>query len=233
VIASGRRAVIASGRRAVIASGRRAVIASGRRAVTASGRRAVLVLVLAVLVGACGVRSDPEPRQLAVERVPYGLLDDAAAATTIPSTPSVPKAAVNVYFVRADRMVAVVRQVNAPLSVTKSLLALLFGVQGDEAAAGIRSAIDPTAEIQTRSLDGGIYVVDLSPEFAQGTTNEQILGLAQIVYTATELPGVTGIRFTLNGVPIEAPTPSGTTADPVGRDVFADFDPVPPNTPNR
>jgi spore germination protein GerM len=187
-----------------------------------------VVLVLVVLVGGgCGVRSDPAPRTLSADDVPYGLLEAAPPTTLPPRAPSVPTAAVNVYLVNGDRMFAVARQVNAPPSVAKALTALLFGPQEDEAVAGVRSAISPTAAVQARAVDAATYLVDLSPEFAQGSVNEQVLGLAQIVWTATDIPGVTGVRFTLNGAPIQVPTPVGSTGEPVGREAFAELAPLP------
>jgi spore germination protein GerM len=132
-------------------------------------------------------------------------------------------------------MFPVVRQVNADPSVAKALTALLFGPQEDEAADGVRSAISPTAAIQARAIDPATYLVDLSSEFAQGSVSEQVLGLAQVVWTATAITGVTGVRFTLNGAPIQVPTPTGSTGEPVGREAFAEVAPVPasidPNLP--
>jgi spore germination protein GerM len=192
-----------------------------------------LVVVVAVVAGlvlaGCGVRSDPVPRSLSAGDVPYGLLEEAPPTTATPRAPSVPTAPVNVYYVRGDRMYPVVRQVNAPPSVAKALTALLFGPGEDEAAAGVRSAINPTAAIQARAIDPATVLVDLSSEFAQGSVTEQVFGLAQVVWTATDIPGVTGVRFTLNGVPIQVPTPTGSTGDPVGRDAFAELAPVPPS----
>lgn len=182
--------------------------------------------LLLVATAGCGVRSDDSARDLSAGRVPYGLLDDAPTSTTGPATPSVPRAEVRVFFVKDDRMIAKARQVNAPASVAKALTALLFGVQEDEMAEEVRSAIDPTASLQARALDAATFQVDLSAEFVSGSSSEQVLALAQIVYTATELPGVTGVRFTLDGVPIEVPTGEGSlTADPVGRGAFPAFAP--------
>ncbi len=188
------------------------------------------VVALLATAGGCGVRSDARPRALPADRVPFGLLEASAATTAVPSTsPSVPKAPVFVYFVLGGRMYPVLRQVNAPATVPKSLSALVFGTQADEASQGIRSAINPAAGVQARSIDATTFLVDLSAEFVQGSTSEQVLGLAQIVYTATEISGVTGVLFTLNGEPIEVPTPSGSlTSGPIRREAFAEFAPPPP-----
>jgi spore germination protein GerM len=194
-------------------------------------KRLVALTALAALAfaaSACGVRDDDEPRSLAADEVPYGLLAEASATTTSQPTPSVPKEPAVVYFVEpSEHLVKARRDVNRPPTVAKALTSLLFGVQQDEAANGWRSAIDPTASIQARAVDPSTYVVDLSPEFAQGSTSEQLLRIAQIVYTATEIPGVTGVRFTLNGTPIQAPTPTGSTSEPVGRDAYQEYAPLP------
>ena len=190
--------------------------------------RALLVLLLALTTAACGVQSDGAPRALPADDVPYALLEEAPPTTVTPTVPAVPTAPVNVYFVRGDRMYPVVRQVNAPPSVAKGLTALLFGPEEAEATSGVRSAISPTAAIQARAIDPATYLVDLSAEFAQGSVSEQVFGLAQVVWTATDIPGVTGVRFTLNGQPIQVPTPTGSTGEPVGREAFAELGPVPP-----
>lgn len=191
--------------------------------------RTLLLAVLALVVGACGVPTDAAPRAVPAADVPYGLLEEAPVTTATPRAPTVPTAPVNVYFVRGERMYPVVRQVNAPPSVAKSLTALLFGPDENEAMNAVRSAISPTAAIQARQLDPSTYLVDLSTEFAQGSVSEQVLGLAQVVWTATDIPGVTGVRFTLNGAPIQVPTPTGSTGEPVGREAFAELGPVPPS----
>ncbi|HVF32765.1 MAG TPA: GerMN domain-containing protein [Acidimicrobiales bacterium] len=190
-----------------------------------------LLLVLLVASAGCGVRSDTTARDLSASRVPYGLLEDAPTTTsTSPPTPSVARAEVLVYFIKDDRMTSKRRPVNAPATVAKALTSLLFGVHEDEIGEGVRSAIDPTASMQARALDAATYQVDLSAEFSKGPSSEQVLALAQIVYTATALPGVTGVRFTLDGVPIEVPTGSGSlTSEPVGKEAFAEFAELPPN----
>ena len=193
-------------------------------------RRLALLLVVALATTGCGVQSDRTARDLSANRVPYGLLEDApSTTTTISPTPSVPRADVLVYFIKDDRLIFRVRQVNAPATVAKALTSLLFGVQEEDVASGVRSAIDPTASIQARAVDPATYQVDLSAEFSKGPSSEQVLALAQVVFTATALPGVTAVRFTLDGVPIEVPTGSGSlTSGPVGRDAFAEFEPLPP-----
>jgi spore germination protein GerM len=136
-----------------------------------------------------------------------------------------------VYFVAGNRLQPVVRDLTEPATVAKAIIALLAGPDEGEAVSGIRSAISPAASILPSRHDPATVIVDLSVDFVQGTTtSEQVLGLAQIVFTATEIQGVTGVRFTLEGASIEVPTPSGAvTAQPVGRDAFDDLKPLPPD----
>jgi spore germination protein GerM len=190
---------------------------------------------LALLAG-CGVQADAAPHAVARRTVPYNLLEQAPS-TTAPSAPtpttapSVQRVSVLVYFVAGGRLKPVVRDLAQPATVQKAVAALLLGPQEDDIVLGLRSAINPSASAQAKRLDAADFTVDLSPEFAQGPSAEQVLGLAQIVYTVTEIPGVTGVRFTLDGAPIEVPTPSGTLAPssaPVGREAFADLGPLPP-----
>lgn len=194
---------------------------------------AVIVIVASTVAGSsgCGVRSEDSPRVLSVDEVPFGLLAAPSSTTTtaVPA-PSVAGATVVVYLVRDGRMHPVLRQVNAPPTVAKSLTALLFGPLENEVAQGIRSAINPAAAVQARPVDPTTFLVDLSAEFIQGPISEQVLGLAQIVYTATAITGIEDVRFTLNGAPIEVPTPSGfLTSAPIDRDAFVEFAPITPS----
>lgn len=197
--------------------------------------RTVAVLVLSALALAsssgCGVRSEDSPRVLSVEDVPFGLLAQPTSTTTTAApAPSVARATVVVYLVRNGRMYPVLRQVNAPPTVAKSLTALLFGPLENELSQGVRSAINPAAAVQARATDPTTVLVDLSAEFTQGPISEQVMGLAQIVYTATGITGVERVRFTLNGAPIEVPTPSGSlTSAPIKREAFVEFAPISPS----
>ncbi|HEX2849142.1 MAG TPA: GerMN domain-containing protein, partial [Acidimicrobiales bacterium] len=56
---------------------------------------------------------------------------------------------------------------------------------------------------------------------------EQVLALAQIVFTLSEIPDVARVQFTLAGSPIEVPTPAGSTTGPVTRDAFPTIAPAP------
>ena len=189
----------------------------------------LLPLLLGLLVAgltACGVQSDDGPRRLATEKVPYGLLE-AAPATTTSTVAGVPIVSVPIYFVHGDRLRSVPRSVTDPATVGKAIDALLNGPRGDESATGLRTAVDPRAKLLLARLEDGVARLDMSAEFAQGPVQQQIPSLAQLVYTATAIPGVTAVRFTIEGEPVEVPTPEGNVVvGAVGRDAFRALAPL-------
>lgn len=182
---------------------------------------------------ACGVPPDENARSLAVEEVPYGLLDEApVGAPTATTQPPVAKVNVTVYFLAGEHLQPVPRAVPEPATPLRAVNALLEGPSEDEAVTGVRTAINPSTEATVTRPSPELVAVDLSSSFAAVPTQEQRFALAQIVFTATGLPGVTGVRFTLAGAPVEVPLPDGTlTSAPVGRNAFASMAPLPSGDP--
>lgn len=190
---------------------------------------AIAITTTIALLAGCGVPDDPAPRRLDARSVPFGLLEAAPASsstTTIPTAATVP---VDVFFLGPDgRLRPVVRYVSEPVTVSKVLATLLGGVTEEEAGAGLRSAINPQTRPLTVRVEEGVARVDLNEAFAQAPIQEEIASLAQVVFTATGLPGVFGVRFTLGGAPVEVPKPDNSlAAGPVGRDEFAPLAPEP------
>jgi spore germination protein GerM len=67
----------------------------------------------------------------------------------------------------------------------------------------------------------GVGTVDLGGSFGQVGGQEQILAVAQLVFTATSVPGIVKVQFTLGGRPVEVPAGDGTlTQGPLGRSDF-------------
>lgn len=197
------------------------------------GRSLLVAVALAALAGAgCGVQGDGGPRTLSAKDVPYALLEAAPSTTASTTVPGATKVGLSIFLVVGDRLHPVPRQVTGPPTVAKALSVLLAGPEEDEVVGGLRSAINPAASLVPSRVDPATVAVDLSTEFVQGPTSEQVLGLAQIVFTVTEIAGVTGVRFSLEGAPIEVPTPAGTTSGPLGRDAFSDLAPAPPDPGN-
>jgi spore germination protein GerM len=181
--------------------------------------------VTLLMATGCGVPTDDRPRALSAEDVPAGLLAAAplSTTTTLPPTSS---SEVLIYLVGRDRLVPVTRTVESPATVERLVRVLVNGPTDDELAAGLRSALSPAVLVVSAPVEAGIATIDLSAPFAVAPQPEQILALAQIVYTATGLSGVGGVRFTLAGIKATVPQGDGTsTAAPVGRATYASVAP--------
>jgi len=107
-----------------------------------------------------------------------------------------------------------------------ALNALLAGP--NDAELGARPAMYTAIPAGTRFLglriEGGIATVNLSREFESGGGSASVLGrLAQVVYTLTQFPTVQGVRFELDGEPVEVFSGEGVVlSEPVGRDDYYD-----------
>lgn len=183
-------------------------------------RLATLCSLAVVLAFAgCGFPTEGSPHAVEVEEQP-------------PSSPSTTEGdvvrteATTVWFVRDDRLVATTRQVVAPVDAPAVLQTLAAGASTDEASDGIRSAIPDPAMLVGAEVARGTATVALAAGFADIPAGDQVLALAQIVYTLTDLRGVGRVRFQIEGSPVVVPLPGGgSTEDSVSRDDFAALTP--------
>lgn len=186
---------------------------------------ALAALVSSVLA-ACGVPTDGRPRALPRGDVPFGLLVPSTTPPTVPGAPQ-PTEGVTVFFVSSNRMIAVAREVAAPATLFKSLSALLGGPSGQESGQGFRTAINNGTRMLSLRVQQGVATIDLSGTFVGVSGPEQILAIAQIVFTATADPSVTSVLFALDDKPIEVPRGDGTlTAAGLSRSDFPNLAPL-------
>ncbi len=183
-----------------------------------------LTAAAAVMVGAgtlvaCGIPADSQPQALARKDIPFDLL---APSTTI-AAPGSPGARVplNVYLVGITGLVPVSRDVRAPVTLSEALSALLGGPTDAEVANGLRTSVSAQTSLSAGVVGFGVGTVDLGGAFGQVGGQEQILAVAQLVFTATSVPGIVKVQFTLGGRPVEVPAGDGTlTQGPLGRSDF-------------
>jgi hypothetical protein len=85
-----------------------------------------------------------------------------------------------------------------------ALTDLLSGPNSAEREAFIGTEIPEGTELLGLDIDDGVATVDLSEEFAEsGGSLEETVRLAQIVYTITQFDTVRGVRFRIDGEPVE------------------------------
>lgn len=154
----------------------------------------------------------------------------ASQATAEPATP-VPQSTlpVAVYFLREEKLAVVRRRVNqTPRVGTAALEELLSGPTAREAAWGFTTEIPVDTRLLNLTIDDGVATVNLSPEFgAGGGAFSMRARVAQVVYTLTQFPTVTSVRFQLTGQPVAYLGGEGVVLEPPpGRQDFEDLLPI-------
>ncbi len=177
-----------------------------------------LAAVAALLVlAACGVTTQRSPHQIDDANIPFGLADRSPGGAT--ASTGAATFQYYIYLVSGDRLQAVKRGKTTPATPTAVLRTLTKGPTSGEADAGLRTLLDPGTTVDRVTVRGDLATIDLNgdPEtFRPGS--DQSLALAQLVYTATALPGVSRVQVRLSGDPAEIPRGDGTlTTGPVRR----------------
>ncbi len=172
-------------------------------------RRLTAAAALAVLLSGCGVGAESQPVQIDPHAVPAGLL---APASTPRTTIEVVPIQVSVYFAGTSSLVAVARSVSRSSPVTGALTALAAGPTGSEAGRGLTSPISTATPFRIVAVRKGTVSVDVPASFETLGGQDQIVAAAQLVYTLTGLPGVSGVYLLVGGQSALAPTSGGGLA---------------------
>lgn len=186
-----------------------------------AGWRLRVALTTAVLVGVvglagCGMGSQSSAVAIPSAQVPFDLLSPAPNGGGGSRAPTAE--AVILYFLKAGRLVAVARELPAPAAVDARLSALAAGPTTAEAAEGLSSAVSAPGSAPTGLITFNQMTVNLTPSFEQLATRDQVEALAQLVYTATAIPGITAVAFRIDDKPVAVPRDdNSTTAGPVTR----------------
>jgi spore germination protein GerM len=188
------------------------------------GSGILAVVAAASLVAGCGIDVDESPRELSA--VPFGLLDPSTTTTTERLTQAPRFQATSVYLLdNDDYLVEVRRQLPGEVRVVSSIGSLLTPPSEAEVNGGLRSAISSTTELRgVVGPEAGLVTIDLSSEMSDVSPESVRLALAQIVYTATAVPGVDRVLFQVDGQAREVPNGEGqSTAEPLGRIDYRQF----------
>ncbi len=129
----------------------------------------------------------------------------------------------------AGRLVTVDRKASSGGSKPAAVLErLLDGPSDTEARRGIRTLLSPELTVSSVALDGKTAAVDLTGSFGNDTgVRDRRLAVAQLVFTATQLPGIDQVRLLLDGKAVDVPDTSGKLQHGVLR--RADFPEVAPS----
>lgn len=190
------------------------------------GRRWLAVAAVAAVAAGCGVRLDDAPRDLAADTVPFGLLDEATTTTTSEPQPFPRFQPTSVYLVNGDGFLEeVTRQLPGEPTAERAVGALLSQPSELELRAGLGTAISSSTELRSpiRGPDDGLVTIDLSSEISDVSPERVRLALAQIVFTATAVPGVDKVLFQVDGEARQVPNAAGDTAEPLTPNDYREF----------
>jgi hypothetical protein len=156
---------------------------------------AVLAATAALLLAACGIRADDQPRALPV---PPSTTAPAAPATTGGSASAV------LWYVDDQRLVP------APRALTDRSLGTALGALLEPGAAlegALSNSIPAGTRLRELQLDEGVLGIDLSGSFQELAGTARQLAIGQLVLTATEDREVEEVRFLVDGEPVLTSSP--------------------------
>jgi Sporulation and spore germination len=197
---------------------------------TIARKLGLAVAVVALMVSAgCGIPSGGSPTVIAKADVPFNLLNPHPPATVASTVPPAVVAPETIFLVApTQHLVAAVRDVTLPATLGQILTALLDGPTAVESAAGIQSFLTGAHVKVSATVTAGIATVDFTTNPVQVVGPDQTLAIAQVVFTATQQPGITGVVFQIAGQPVEVPTASGVQVPgPVDRTSYTLQAPLP------
>ena len=192
-----------------------------------TGRARLLTALVALLAaGACSSPVDSGPKTLRAASVPANLRAETSSTTTT-TVLTGESEEVGVYFIGRDgRLVRVTRRVGSPVSLLKVLQNLFAGPTNAEAVSGLRTAISQATAVLDAPIEARIATVNYSKDFAFGPVTDQIAAFAQVVFTAVDVEGVTGVLFAQNGKRQEVPEGDGSfVSAPLGRASYSELTP--------
>ncbi|MET0459633.1 MAG: GerMN domain-containing protein [Ilumatobacteraceae bacterium] len=157
---------------------------------------AVVALGAVVLgVSACAIQPDPAPRDIPI--------DDRALLETVEPAAGQDEGTSRIYLLTSDedsgeRELRSVRRDAGP-TPTAVLEELFKGPNQQELEAGLRTAIPEDLVLLSARPIAGNLAVDVSSEILELPGSALRLAVAEIVFTASQLPGIRGVRLRVEG----------------------------------
>ncbi len=145
------------------------------------------------------------------------LMEESAAPVSALSTD-----VVQIYLVRAERLVAVPR---AGHSVSDAIATLAAGPTALDREAGLDSALASATVEVAAEHSPDVVIVEMAPEFTRLPERDWFLAAAQLVWTVTEVCCAKQVRVQLDARPVPIPTDSGPVLRAVHRDDYRSVGP--------
>jgi germination protein M len=190
-----------------------------------SWRRVVGALLCGLLVfAACGDEGAPGPGGAGPGATPTG-------EETPEPNPTSPTGTVTyqVWFYKGEVLTPAARtQESTPRVGTAALESLIAGPTEEEASRGLGTAIPAGTELLGLTVEDGVATADLTSAYESGGGSLSVrMRLAQVVFTLTQFPTVSGVAFELDGRPVSVFSGEGLILDePLRRSDFEDLMPA-------
>lgn len=170
-------------------------------------RRTVAAMTAGLLLlSACGISSDDEPRDITQnQQLPLGDGGDSTAGAATGTA--------KVYMLGPEvvgqlaTLQAVARDVNE--TAADVLTALFAGPNSGELDQQLRTALPTGLTLLSAAVRGGVLIIDVTKDLQQLSGQVLILALAQIVFTCSELPGARSVKILVEGADQEWPRGNG------------------------
>lgn len=178
---------------------------------------ATLALGLLALAG-CSIPTDAEPRDIPLERRNAALRQDQIADVEATGEQ-------RIYLVSQISPRTQLRTVSRAASTPDALLEQLFeGPNAAERSAGLTTALPPDLQLTAPiRVEAGVMTLHLDSELSSAGS-ELPAAVAQIVFTASQLPGVERVQIWVNDERRTWPDASGAEQDvPLSVYDFPDF----------
>ncbi|WP_369130890.1 GerMN domain-containing protein [Modestobacter roseus] len=179
-------------------------------------RLAALALPLALAVPlalvSCGVPTGGPPEAIPSSEVPSALASPSTPpSSSVPAQPGTEQP--HVYLVTAED-VLVPRPREVPAGGTADRLADLLrdlteGPTRAERDDQLSTALPPGTELALADLSGSTATISFENDVDAPSGRDSRRTVAQIVLTATSVAGVDEVLLSRDGLPVEAPLPSG------------------------
>ncbi len=193
-------------------------------------RRLLIAFAGLVVAASCGIPRDDAPQPIN-QALPAPVVDPASTTSSRPAAATRPA---TLYFVREradssdpdvlEALTVAVPFPSDPSAFPRAVLdQLVKGVPADIAERGLRSDIPPTVRVLDvrRPDQGKVLEVNLT-DLGKVEGPKQRIAVAQIVFTATALDGITAVRFLVDGQATAIPIDQGSAdaGDAISRDDF-------------
>ncbi len=195
--------------------------------------RLVALAAVALVAAGCGVGAGGGAQAIPSGQVPFHLLTKEPPSTTTTVPAAVP---ITVYFESGAGQTLTTAQRTVPVDNTVRTVvhALLAGPTTLEKSAGVRTAISQGVQLlkakperPTGTSATGVITLDFNQAFGAISGTQQVLAVAQIVYTVTDYMGAGyAVLFQIEGVATDVPTATGAqVTGPVKRTTYASLAP--------